>query len=191
MTDQREMILEAATAEFQEKGLKFTMQDLASDLHFAKKTIYLELPSKENLLIELVESGFAKIHEEKAKIIAQDLPIEEKIRRVIIAVPDQYKMIDFRQLEELDSKYPAVSEHVRKHLVSNWNPTIELIRQGIREGKIRNINIPILEIMLTTSFQQFISTDDLVQAGISHHEALVAMMDIIMSGLISREDEND
>ncbi len=191
MTDQREMILEAATAEFQEKGLKFTMQDLASDLHFAKKTIYLEFPSKENLLIELVESGFAKIHEEKAKIIAQDLPIEEKIRRVIIAVPDQYKMIDFRQLEELDSKYPAVSEHVRKHLVSNWNPTIELIRQGIREGKIRNINIPILEIMLTTSFQQFISTDDLVQAGISHHEALVAMMDIIMSGLISREDEND
>lgn len=191
MKELRELILDAATAEFKENGLKFTMQDLAKDLHVAKKTIYHEFPSKEDLLIQLVENGFRRIHEEKARIIAMDLPIDEKIRRVIIAVPDQYSMIDFRQLEELNEKYPVIAKLVSQHLMSNWDPTIKLIHQGIREGKIRNINIPILEIILTASFQQFISTDNLVQAGISHHEALVAMMDIVMSGLITREEEND
>ncbi|MCH4207419.1 MAG: TetR/AcrR family transcriptional regulator [Solobacterium sp.] len=187
MEDQRELILDEATRQFQEKGLKFTMQDLASDMHIAKKTVYHLFPSKEELLIALVENGFQKIHEEKARLMASDLPIEEKIRRVIIAFPDQYRMIDFRRLDELDEKYPTVAACVRKNLAGNWEPTIKLIRQGIVEGKIRNINIPILEMMLTSSFEEFLSTDDLMEAGISYHEALISMMDIIMSGLIKND----
>ena len=49
-----EEIIVSATRQFEKQGLKFTMLDVAKDLHIAKKTIYQFYPSKEELLIAMV-----------------------------------------------------------------------------------------------------------------------------------------
>lgn len=46
-------ILEATIQAFQKKGLKFTMDDLASLLGISKKTIYTVFPDKKRVKIEL------------------------------------------------------------------------------------------------------------------------------------------
>ena len=120
----REHIIDAATTLFGTEGLRFTMQQVASALHISKKTIYAVYPSKEALLLDMVDTLFAEIHRVKQAQIDAGGPIEQRVKAVIVALPEQYRTIDFRMLDTLDEKYPAVSRRVREHLETNWEPTM-------------------------------------------------------------------
>ena len=52
---------------FRRDGLRFTMQQAAAMMHISKKTIYAVYPSKEALLLDMVDHAFAKIHRCKPK----------------------------------------------------------------------------------------------------------------------------
>ena len=45
---------------FRQQGLHFTMQQVAEPLHISKKTIYTVYPSKEALLLDMVDHAFAE-----------------------------------------------------------------------------------------------------------------------------------
>ena len=53
----------------------------------------------------------------------------------------------------------------------------------ITEGKIRNIQIPILKTMMEATLEQFFQRDVLVQNGISYHEALDEVVSILIDGI--------
>ncbi len=181
--DLKEQIIEETMHQYELNGLKFTMQDVAHGLHIAKKTIYQFYPSKEDLMIGVLDYAFDRIQEGKRKILDMDIAIADKIRMIMIAMPDQYNVLDFRKLSDLHDKYPKVDERLRQHLESDWDPVIQLIHKGIDEGKIKNISIPVLQAMVTSGMEYFLSTDVLKENEIGYHEALDEMMDIIMKGI--------
>lgn len=184
-----EEIIISATRQFNQYGLKFTMQDISDDLHIAKKTIYQFYTSKEDLLNAMMDSGFAKIQEQKRLILAEKIPYLEKLRKVMIAMPEQYAMVDFRKLSELKDKYPSVYQNLRSHLETDWEPIIDLLKKGMKEHKIKQVSIPVLKTMVTSSFDAFLSTDTLKTSKVAYADALNAMMDIIMSGIAEDEHE--
>ena len=98
---------------FRQQGLHFTMQQVAEPLHISKKTIYTVYPSKEALLLDMVDHAFAEIHRCKQEILAGGGTLQEKLRAVIIAMPAEYAALDLRQMKELDEKYPVVAARVR------------------------------------------------------------------------------
>lgn len=183
-------IIQTAMRLFIDKGLKFTMQDIADQMHIAKKTIYAYYASKEDLLIGIIDYGFAEIHTKKKNILDSSLPFNEKLRQVMIAMPDQYSVFDFRQLSGLHEKYPNAYHNLNAHLESDWEPVLQLLEEGQKAGMIRNINIPVLRMMITASFESFLSQDGLKKAGISYYDALNDMMDIIMEGITRRQNED-
>lgn len=184
--DLRQRMIGAATTLFQVEGLQFTMQKVADALHISKKTIYTVYPSKEALLVDMVDTLFADIHREKRERMAAPVPIEERIWSVMVALPEQYRALDFRLLGELDEKYPAVARRVREHLETNWEPTIALLEEGVASGRIRPVSIPVLRQMVTASIEGFLAGGE---NGASYTDTLAAMMDIIMNGIRRREDE--
>ena len=105
---------------FRQQGLHFTMQQVAEPLHISKKTIYTVYPSKEALLLDMVDHAFAEIHHCKQKILAGSGTLQEKLRAVIIAMPTEYAALDLRQMKELDEKYPVVAARVRSQLENGW-----------------------------------------------------------------------
>lgn len=184
--DLRSQVIQAAESLFQCSGLRFTMQEVAAALHISKKTIYTIYPSKEELLLDMVDDLFAAIHREKEERMASSAPIEERIQTVIVALPEQYRALDFRLLDTLDEKYPAVARRVREHLETNWEPTIALLEEGMAEGRIRPVSIPVLRQMITASIEQFLSGCGMEA---SYADTLAAMIDIIMNGIRRRDDE--
>ena len=60
---------------------------------------------------------------------------------------------------------------------------LDEVEQGITEGKIRNIQIPILKTMMEATLEQFFQRDVLVQNGISYHEALDEVVSILIDGI--------
>lgn len=182
--DLRSRVLKAAETLFQRSGLHFTMQEVAAALHISKKTIYTVYPSKEKLLLDMVDVLFVDIHREKGELMTASAPIEERIRAVIVALPEQYRALDFRLLDTLDEKYPAVARRVREHLETNWEPTIALLEEGIRAGRIRPVPIPVLRQMITASIESFLAGGE---TEASYTDTLAAMIDIIMNGIRRRE----
>lgn len=175
-------VIDTATVLFQREGLKFTMQEVAGALHISKKTIYTVYPSKEALLLDMVDDLFADIHRVKRERMLTPGPIEDRIRAVIVALPEQYRALDFRMLDALDEKYPAAGQRVRQHLETNWEPTIALLEAGIAQGRIRPVPIPVLRQMITSSIEGFLSS----QGSGSYADTLEAMIDIIMNGIKRR-----
>lgn len=176
-------ILDTATELFRRKGLKFTMQDVAEEMHVAKKTIYKLYPSKEELLLDLVDNGFDRIQEVKREVLESDLPLKDKISSALIAMPDNYRTLDFRRLKGIEEKYPDVSSRIAERLGSEWEQIIEVINEGIEKGLVNPVSIPVLKQIVTSSIDSFMYSDGLTNSGISYQDALSEMAKILMNGV--------
>ena len=108
MNEQKERILKGTIQAFNEKGLKFTMDDLARILGMSKKTIYVEFTDKNSLFLAMVDYLFDGIKESEEEIINNtDIDIVDKITTMLGVLPESYKDIDLRQLYMLKDKYPV------------------------------------------------------------------------------------
>lgn len=183
----KEKILEATIKVFNRKGLKFTMDDIASELSMSKKTIYAVFRDKESMFFAMVDYCFDKIKESESEILSDDsLSTVEKIRGVLAVLPSGYKDVDFRQLYTLKDKYPNTYSRVEERLETGWEKTIALINQGIEEGSIRPVNVNLLKSMLEATIEQFFQRDILIRNQISYAEALEEVVNILVDGIVKR-----
>ena len=185
--DNKEKILEATIKVFNRKGLKFTMDDISSELSMSKKTIYTVFRDKESMFFAMVDYCFDKIKESENEILSDDsLSTVEKIRGVLAVLPSGYKDVDFRQLYTLKDKYPNTYSRVEERLETGWEKTIALINQGIEEGSIRPVNVNLLKSMLEATIEQFFQRDILIRNQISYAEALEEVVNILVDGIVKR-----
>ena len=183
----KETILEGALQIFNQKGLKFTMDDIAVLLKISKKTIYTVFNDKEELFLAMVDYLFDSIKEsEEAVVKNQELTTVEKVRTILGVLPESYKDIDFRQLYLLKEKYPKIYKQVELRLETGWEATIGLIEQGIDEGCIRPVKIPILKLMMESALEQFFQRDVLIRNQIPYQEALDEVVGILMDGITNK-----
>ena len=166
---------------FRRDGLRFTMQQAAAVMHISKKTIYAVYPSKEALLLDMVDDAFTRIHARKQRILDGPGTLAEKLRAVIIALPEEYTALDLQ-----DEKYPKVAARVRKHLETGWEPTLTLLEQAIGAGVIRRVSLPVLQRMISASIEDFLADRALDAQGISYTDALDEMISILLEGLLVR-----
>lgn len=183
----RQTILEGTIRAFNRKGLKFTMDDVAKELSMSKKTIYTIFRDKESLFFAMVDYLFDSIKEsEQCVLNDESLDTLEKIRKVLGVIPEGYREIDFRQLYLLREKYPAIYQRVEERLETGWENTIALLEQGMREGVVRKVDIPIVKMMMEAAIEQFFQRDILLQNGISYMDALDEVVDILVDGIRTR-----
>ena len=185
--DNKTKILEATIKVFNKKGLKFTMDDIASELSMSKKTIYTVFKDKETMFYQMVDYCFDNIKRSEEQVINDDsLSTVEKIRRILCVLPEGYKDIDFRQLYLLKDKYPKIYFKIEERLENGWESTISLINQGVEEGSIRPVKIQVFKTMMEATIEQFFQRDILIANQISYQEALDEVVNILVDGIVSR-----
>lgn len=180
----RVTILEGTIQAFNRKGLKFTMDDIANQLGMSKKTIYTVFRDKETMFFAMVDYMFDSIKESERQVLGDEsLTTVEKIRRVLGVLPEGYKDIDFRQLYLLRDKYPKIYKRVEERLESGWETIIGLMEQGMEEGVIKRVDIPIVKLMLEAAIEQFFQRDILIRNQISYAQALDEVVEILVNGI--------
>ena len=185
----RETILEGTIVVFNQKGLKFTMDDVARGLSMSKKTIYTVFDDKESLFLTMVDYIFDKIKDSEQRVLADEgLSTLEKIRKILGVMPEGYREIDLRQLYALRNKFPAIYTRVEQRLENGWESTIALILRGVEEGVIRPVSIPLVKMMLEASLEQFFQRDILIQNHMNYVDALEQVVDILVNGIAVRAD---
>ncbi|MCQ2519129.1 MAG: TetR/AcrR family transcriptional regulator [Lachnospiraceae bacterium] len=186
-TEVKTDIMEATIAVFNEKGLKFTMDDIAKACHISKKTMYVYFEDKETLFLQMVDYIFDQIKDAESAVLSDDsLSTVEKIKKILCVLPEGYQEIDFTQLYSLREKYNSSYKQVEERLETGWENTIALIEKGMEEGVIRKVNISIVKMMLEASLEQFFQRDILVRNKLSYKDATNEVVNILMEGIISK-----
>lgn len=140
----RARIINAFIEETRNNGIKFTMDDLAKRLGISKRTLYEHFSSKVNILDSIIDVTLAEFDEQTSRILSNpELTLLEKIRKVIVVVPEYNDFYDLRILEQLKRSYPEQWERVNREL-HQWDDLKGLLEEGIRTGIIKNINIDLL-----------------------------------------------
>ena len=183
----RENILDATIQVFNRKGLKFTMDDIASELSMSKKTIYTIFRDKESLFLEMVDYCFDHIKEAEQEVLEDvSLNTVDKIRKLLGVMPEGYRDIDFRQLYSLKDKYPKIYARVELRLETGWETSIDLIHKGIEEGALRQVDPLIVKTMMEATIEQFLQRDVLITNGISYNDALQQVVSVLVDGITNK-----
>ena len=185
--DLRTRILDEAARQFDKKGIKFTMDDLAHALGMSKKTIYTVFEDKKQIMTDTIDRFFEDAFIEEQMILSDDtIGVVEQLRRIIGKVPDRYIQNDLTQLYVLKEKYPSVYRHWKHCREDYWKGVEVLLKKGIEEHLIRPISLPILKTMFQSTVEQFFQKDVLVKNHISYREALDEVASILVTGIINR-----
>ncbi|WP_130838149.1 TetR/AcrR family transcriptional regulator [Lachnoclostridium sp. Marseille-P6806] len=183
----RTRILEATIRIFNKKSLKFTMDDIASELSISKKTIYTFFRSKEELFYSVADYCFNQVKEAEREVLERPgLSTLERLRALLAVLPGRYREIDLRQLYVLRDRYPEIFRHVEKRLSNDWEPTIELLQKGMEEGVIRPVSIPLFKAMYEAAVEQFFQRDILIREQLSYSEGLQQVVDILVDGIAAK-----
>jgi len=183
----RVRILDEAARQFDKKGIKFTMDDLARALGMSKKTIYTVFEDKRSIMIDTIDRFFDEaLIEEEMILNNEELTIVEQLKTIIGRVPDRYTQNDITQLYVLKEKYPSVYRHWQRCRENYWEGVGLLISRGIEQGEIRPVSLPILKTMFQATIEQFFQDDVLVKNHISYREALAEVASILVDGIIAR-----
>ena len=114
-------IVNATIDIFREKGVKFTMDDLANRLGVSKRTLYENIDSKETLLNLLVDEVFDSVTEKGKEVINDDsIGDLEKLKRVLTILPTSYDTIDYTKIHEVKKFYPKIYEKIIYRLDLTW-----------------------------------------------------------------------
>lgn len=180
----RVRILDEAAKQFNKKGIKFTMDDLAHSLGMSKKTIYTVFEDKRSIMTETIDRFFddALIAEESI-LNDTSLSIPEQLRAIIGSVPERYTQNDLTQLYVLKEKYPSVYRHWQRCRENYWQGVAILLDRGIEQGEIKDISLPILKTMFQSTIEQFFQDDVLIKNSIPYREALSQVAGILIDGI--------
>lgn len=177
-------ILDATIEEFNEKSMKFTMDDIAKRLGISKKTLYTVFKDKETLFLEMVDYCFSEIKRTKDKML--ELPTEdivEKLKQIMIALPEQLQGLDFRQIYELEEKYPKIYAKIEERIENGWEPIEKLFNQAVEQGRIRKLHFAVVKAIVEASIEHLIGNKALIEQNIPYQESLTQMIDIVIEGI--------
>ncbi|MBU7318443.1 TetR/AcrR family transcriptional regulator [Paenibacillus oleatilyticus] len=183
----KERIAKAAIALFHEKGIKFTMSDLASYLGVSKSTLYEHFPSKDELVGYVVDQTNEET-ERRFWEITQDssLTISEKLKGILLIVPEDFQHSYVRLFAELQRYHPEQWSKLDQAIDEEWEIITKLVEDGISSGVFRPTHVPTLIQILQASFEAIFEQPYLATNQVTLQESLSTMVDIILHG-ISKE----
>lgn len=190
MDDPRKRCIQETIALCSGQGLDFTMSELAARLGMSKKTLYVLFESKEALLLATVDSMFDEVKVSEAEILARrDLSLAEKIRRLVVVLPDSYQTLDWTRLQGVEEKHPVVYRRIRQRLETGWEPTLDLLRQGVEQGVLRPFEPGLFRAVVEGAIEHFLSSNALEREGLGYVQAMDGMMDLLMEGILTQREE--
>ncbi|WZL73526.1 TetR/AcrR family transcriptional regulator [Clostridiaceae bacterium 35-E11] len=184
-------IIEGAIEETGEKGIKFTMNDLAKRLGVSKRTIYEKFNSKEEIIEAIVDKFLATMKEKEEEILNDpNLTSIEKLKAIAMILPNDFKLMYFSKFYEMKRYYPKQWQKIEKW-AAEWEPETKLIEEGIGNHQLRKVNTVVLRKIVVESTMALLDRNFLIKNDITLRDALHAMVDIILYGLVKDERKDE
>ena len=118
----------------------------------------------------------------------------EKIRRVVLCLPDKYKDIEAGvetedeysviKAYQINDKYPDVYDHIVHKIDNSWGNADKLFAEAIEKKLIKDVPLVFIRLMIIGCTVQFITSKEVMDTGLSYEEVMESMMSVIMAGIV-------
>ncbi|HMM22872.1 MAG TPA: TetR/AcrR family transcriptional regulator [Selenomonadales bacterium] len=177
----------AAAQEMIIRGVKFTMSDIAKHLSVSKTSLYEHFSSKNELIHNIIMMAIEDVNNQEEAIYNSSLSIAEKLPLILKVTPTVFGPINnHRLLEELQQFYPDEFQSIESFRTKQMDRLIALIAEGIENGTVRSVDLSVLRQIIFGTMDLF-SYKFLTEKNKTFPDALAAMADIVVNGLLPRE----
>ncbi|MEK4149954.1 TetR/AcrR family transcriptional regulator [Robertmurraya sp. FSL W8-0741] len=187
----RNRIINETISLIQEKGFSFTVSELAANLGTSKRTIYQHFSSKDQIVEEVIETFIHRIKQNEQEIaLNENLNVLAKLKLILCSTPEEFEFMNIRLLSDLKKNHFQQWEKLDHFLREEWSTVLTLMKQGIEQGFIRNINLNIFIELYLGAINQIYKSPMALQDTLTIKEKLEAVMDILLHGISKSEDDN-
>ncbi|BBB90107.1 MAG TPA: TetR/AcrR family transcriptional regulator [Methylomusa anaerophila] len=181
----RKRIMLAAAEEMRIKSIKFTMADLARCLGVSKRLLYEYFTSKEELIGAIIDQCLQEIHEQHEKILHdQSISYPERLKKML--TPQQNILpVEGQIADDIRRYLPAEWDKFDRLMDEKWGGIEKFLQEGIENGHLRPISLPIIKKMLSGAHKEIIDYRFLVHHNISLLQALTYTADVLMYGILA------
>ena len=180
----KERITNEAIFLIQQKGLSFTISDLAKSLGTSKRTIYQHFSSKDDIIDSIIENLILQIKNKEEEIFHDEsLSLPEKITQVLICVPEEFSTMDIRLLADLKRLHYNQWVKIDDFLKQEWDLVVKLMEEGIETGVIREINLQLFVELYLGAINQIYQPNFSLNTKLTMSEILKSVMDILLNGI--------
>ncbi|SHJ80803.1 TetR/AcrR family transcriptional regulator [Propionispora hippei] len=186
----RNRILLAAFEEMNLRGIKFTMSDLARRLNVSKTSLYDHFASKNELIHHILITVIQDIEKQEEAIYHNsELTFAEKISGLLKVAPTVFGPINNDRLyDELHHFYPEEFRMIDIFREQHQQRFLSLIVQGIENNAVRPVNLKVLHQLIDSALNDLFSYRFLSNSNMTYPDALSAMADIIVNGLLPKKE---
>ncbi|WP_058301095.1 TetR/AcrR family transcriptional regulator [Gorillibacterium timonense] len=180
----KERIAQSAIGEIMQRGLKFSIRDVAARLGISTKSIYQFFDSKEQIIGYLVDRCIADMRDAEKEVM--DDPVltpRQKLEKALVILPRGIVFPDIRVLHEVKVKYPNQWEKADTYLEQGWDNIRMLVREGMAEGSLRPFDLDVFIQMYIGALNHLMDYRVSTRMGLSLEKALVQMVEIMLQGI--------
>lgn len=178
-----------AADEMKIRGVKFTMSDLARRLSISKTSLYDHFASKNELVHDILTTAIKDVQTQEQEICNNsNLSIVGKIQNLLKISPKVFGPINNPRLyADLIHYYPDEWQLVSEFRQKQLNHLKCLIDEAIENNLLRPINVSVFKQIVTSTMNDLLSYQFLEENNMTSADALSAMTDIIVFGLLPHE----
>ena len=172
-----ELILEEGFA-----GL--TVGDLAARLKCSRSTLYNLAPSKDELVLVVVDRRLRRIGQMKqARLQELDDPVD-KLNMMIASENVELQSTGLRFSEDV-AKTPAVQRLIANHLRYGVALLRDIIEEGIAAGRFRPVHSQIVAEIIDVGLERIQRPELLREAGLTFDDATTELIQLLLTGLVA------
>lgn len=175
-------ILDRLEAMFLERGFaSFTVGELAAELGCSRRTLYELAPSKQELVLTVLDRFLHRVGRTALSAIDDSTPASERIRSYFHGGAEILRQtITFA---EDVAEEPAAARLIDRHFRYVGAVVEEMVRRGVDSGEFRPVNPAIVSAALTGATLHLSQPDVRADLGVADVEAGDAVLDLILPAL--------
>jgi AcrR family transcriptional regulator len=189
LTAPRARIVAAARRHFFQLGFaRCTMDCLAGELGMSKKTLYAHFPTKEALVVAVIEDKVADFRAGlQALVDAAGLDFPERARRIVGHVAGQMGEISPIFLRDLERQMPdlfARIEAIRREVLPRvWS---RMLTEGFERGHVRDdVEVPFICELVLLSVEGLLRPANLDRFSLAPRQVIDRVLSILFAGILT------
>lgn len=171
----REKIIQEVIKNFEIKGVKFTLDDIAKGLSISKKSIYEYFSGKDDLLTSTVDYVFDDVLKQQYDILASSMSNVDKLKNMLCVYPSMMQIND-EKMDKFEELYPSIYKHIHRRFVTNWEMTFKALNTCIESGELKVVEHNIFKTIFVGLFDSVLNQSN-------QQDLLRKCIDVIFEGL--------
>ena len=188
-TEEKEKILNYSRNKFHKEGFyKTSMDEISSELHISKKTIYKYFSSKEKLLEEICSGTSCDIGNRLDSIVDGKDNVVIKFVRILNFHSNFSRNISDKWLRDLSIHAPDIKKNIDEKKNERINKVVEkLLEQGKKEKLIENYPSKLIILAFNSSLTSALNSDFLINNNFSMHDAFRITYEMLLNGILTEK----